>query len=284
MVDNKEQPGQKLRRARERLGLRYRDVKEASIGIAQAYGNNEFQIGLSRLADIETKGTVPSLFRLYSLCAIYKLSFNAVLRWYGIDLEHLAVDARHFSLRSTTVFDMDAPERFQFDVPLGVGGEFDNRKTSFLGEQMEKWGKTGAAMMGGIEARHGRYGLLGTDDWSMWPLIPPGSILHLDDRKTKPAQDNWTTEYDRPIYFIEHRERFQCGWCSLRGDQLIVQAHPSHKSAPQVYRYPGEVDIIGQVIGIATRMGQVKPPHIGFSTNRESLQNRTRASGALGPE
>ena len=60
-VDATNEPGQKLRRARERLGLRYRDVEEASQRIAFRHGNDEFSIGLSRLADIENKGTLPSL-------------------------------------------------------------------------------------------------------------------------------------------------------------------------------------------------------------------------------
>ena len=68
-----EEAGQKLRRARERLNLRYRDVEEASLRIAERRKNPEFVIALSRLADIENKGTLPTLYRLYSLCAIYRL-------------------------------------------------------------------------------------------------------------------------------------------------------------------------------------------------------------------
>src|SRR5574341_364506 len=55
---NMEDAGQKLKRARERLNLRYRDVEEASLRIAEKRGNGEFGIALSRLADIENKGTV----------------------------------------------------------------------------------------------------------------------------------------------------------------------------------------------------------------------------------
>ena len=74
-----EEAGQKLKRARERLNLRYRDVEEASNQIAARHSNDEFSIALSRLADIENKGTVPTIYRLYALCAIYRLDFNEVL-------------------------------------------------------------------------------------------------------------------------------------------------------------------------------------------------------------
>lgn len=280
VLENREVAGQKLRRARERLGLKYRDVKEASQELAKAYSNNEFIIGLSRLADIETKGTVPSLFRAYSLCVIYKLNFNSVLRWYGINLEHLPADARHFGLLTTSIFDIDAPDRLQIEVPMKMAGDFDLRKTSFLGQQVETWGKLSMAMLGSMQVKKGRYAFLGTEDWSMWPLIPPGSFLQIDEARIKPSQDSWTSEYDRPIYFIEHREGFVCGWCSQRGEQLIVQSHPSYGGVPRIYKYPGEVDVVGQVTGIATRIGQAKPPHTHFSTDQESLRNRKRASGA----
>ena len=65
-----EEPGQKLKRIRERLNLRYRDVEEASLKISALRGSDEFTIVLSRLADMENKGTVPTIFRLYTLCAI----------------------------------------------------------------------------------------------------------------------------------------------------------------------------------------------------------------------
>ena len=81
--------GQKLRRARERLDLRYRDVEEASLRIAERHHNPEFSIALSRLADIENRGTVPTIYRLYSLVSIYNLDFSEVLRWYGVDLTAL---------------------------------------------------------------------------------------------------------------------------------------------------------------------------------------------------
>ena len=71
-----ERPGEKLRHARERLQLTYRDVVEASQQIARRRNSEEFAVALSRLADIENKGTLPTIYRLYTLCAIYRL-----VRW-----------------------------------------------------------------------------------------------------------------------------------------------------------------------------------------------------------
>ncbi len=102
-------PGRQLRRIRERLRLKYRDVEEASQQIARSRGRQEFSVGLSRLADIENKGTLPSLYRLYSLCVIYGLNFHTALTWYGIDLDDLAGDAAKLPLRETRLIDFTRP-------------------------------------------------------------------------------------------------------------------------------------------------------------------------------
>src|SRR5216683_1161558 len=88
-----EEAGQKLKRVRERLNLRFRDVEEASTKIAARRGSDEFTVALSRLADIENKGTMPSIYRLYSLCAIYRLDLYEVLSWYGISMNTVPADA-----------------------------------------------------------------------------------------------------------------------------------------------------------------------------------------------
>src|ERR1051326_4514068 len=55
-----ERAGARLRRTRERLKLTYRDVEQASQVVAGRRGNEEYAIPISRLADIENKGTLPS--------------------------------------------------------------------------------------------------------------------------------------------------------------------------------------------------------------------------------
>src|SRR4029077_10897103 len=58
-----EDAAQKLKRMRERLGLKYRDVEEATARIASARQSDEFLVSLSRLSDIENKGTMPTMYR-----------------------------------------------------------------------------------------------------------------------------------------------------------------------------------------------------------------------------
>src|ERR1700683_4905763 len=125
-----ERAGEKLSQARKRLGLPYRDVVEASQIIARRRNSDEFAIALSRLADIENKGTVPTIYRLYTLCAIYRLDWKEVLRWYGVPLELLPSDAlqiRHQEAHALHFTPEDAAA-----IPPGLDREIDLNKTTFF--------------------------------------------------------------------------------------------------------------------------------------------------------
>jgi transcriptional regulator with XRE-family HTH domain len=63
-------PGLRLRQARERLGLTYRDVETASYELAALRGSPNFVMHISRLADIENGNIVPGLHKFYTLAAL----------------------------------------------------------------------------------------------------------------------------------------------------------------------------------------------------------------------
>ncbi len=65
----------------------------ASLKIADKYHNDDFAVLINRVSEIENRNLVPSVHKLYSLCAIYRLDFQEVLEWYGISLGALPSDA-----------------------------------------------------------------------------------------------------------------------------------------------------------------------------------------------
>jgi transcriptional regulator with XRE-family HTH domain len=243
-----ERAGVKLKQVREKLGLTYRDVEKASQEVAARHANDEFAIALSRLADIENKGTVPTIYRLYSLCAIYRLDFNETLRWYGIPIEMLSAEALRIPLRQTHTMHFNPPG--PFPIPMPFERELDFRQTTFLSQVIRRWGKSGLSFLNGWDLRQHQFGLIGLDDWSMHPVLHPGSLVLIDQNRRRIATTGWTSELDRPIYFVEHRGGFRCGWCVLEGGSLMLQPHPSSQEKPVVFA-AGQVDIIGQVTGVA---------------------------------
>ena len=243
-----ERPGEKLKRARERLKLTYRDVEKACHQLAERHANDEFAIALSRLADIENKGTVPTIFRLYSLCAVYRLDWEEVLGWYGVPLELLPAEALRTPLNETHAAEFQPAARVMVPHPADV--QIDLNSTTFLSHVIRNWGKTGLSFLNGWDPRQYRYGFIGLEDWSMYPVLRPGSLVLIDESRRRIATDGWINEMDRPIYFLEHRGGYLCGWCTSLEDRILVQPHPASHRKPGLYGV-GEVDVIGQVAGVA---------------------------------
>ena len=89
--------------------------------------------------DIETKGILPSIFRLYTLSVIYRRDFRELMSWYGVDLNNLPAD-----------FGLVAPPKSHYSdalsgvssvqVPMRMDPAFDERRTSNLGRMVEQWG------------------------------------------------------------------------------------------------------------------------------------------------
>jgi len=76
----------------------------------------------------------------------------------------------------------------------------------------------------------------------------------IDETQRRVASSGWTNEFERPIYFFEHRKGYACAWCNLTEDHLILQPHPASECSPQIYSYPQEIDVVGQVAGVAMRL------------------------------
>lgn len=253
-----DEAGQKLKRVRERLNLRFRDVEEASIKIAARRNNDEFIIALSRLADIENKATVPSMFKLYSLCAIYRLEPSDVLSWYGIPLSALPGDAAVIEHERTHLIGF-RPEEGEVQVPLALDPGLDLSRTIFLSRMIQRWGVIPLMLLNKLDLRSYRYGYIGSEDRFMDPLIPPGSLVVIDESRRRIATSGWRNEFERPIYFLEHRDGYRCGWCSFRDGQITVQPHPASLSDPEVYRHPEEIEVVGQVTRVAMTLDRPGP-------------------------
>jgi transcriptional regulator with XRE-family HTH domain len=256
-----EDPGQKLRRIRERLNLRVRDVEQASLKIADKYHNDDFAVLINRISEIENRNLVPSIHKLYSLCATYRLDFQEVLEWYGISLGSLPADASCVEVPQTHILSFRAGDArggvsSEVLLPLALDPGLDPRRTTYLTRMVQRWGKLPLLFLESLNLKEQRYALIGTDDWFMHPLLQPGTFISIDETQQKIASSGWNTEFERPIYFFEHRQGFACGWASLNADQLIVIPHPLSSCSPQVYKYPNDIDLIGQVSGIAMRLDQ----------------------------
>jgi len=236
-----------------------RDVESASARIAARHGNDEFAISPSRLSDIETKGLIPSIFRFYSLAVIYRCDLREMLSWYGIDLNATAADL-NLSLPPKSHLSGVLPGATVVQMPTRLDPAFDPRRTSNLGRMVEQWGLVPLTYLAQFASDRYTYGYVGSEDFTMYPLLPPGTFLQVDESRNKILQGMWRSEYERPIYFVETRDGYTCCWCTLRQESrqehVVLQPHPLSPVPVRVLRHPQEAEVIGQVVGIAVRLGE----------------------------
>jgi transcriptional regulator with XRE-family HTH domain len=251
-------PGQRLRLVREQSGLTIREVESASLKIAAQHHNDDFAVPLSRLSDIETKSTVPSIYRLYSLAVIYRRDVRELMSWYGVDLDRIAADLKVIDLpKSHRTEVLDAVKTIQ--MPVKIDSRFDPTKTVELGRIIQQWGEVPLAFLGGLAKAKYAYGYVGRDDYTMYPILQPGSFLQIDQSKDEIVNGVWRSEYERPIYFVETRDGFACSWCTVKRDQLILQSHPLSPVPVRILAYPKDAEVVGQVVGIAMKLGDRHP-------------------------
>jgi transcriptional regulator with XRE-family HTH domain len=253
--------GQRLRALREKCGLTVRDVEAASEAIATGKGNPEFAISISRLSDIETKGILPNIFRIYSLSVIYKTGFNELVSWFGVDEGEWQADLSLVSSPKTQMLGVTYRTE-SVSIPVSIDDSFDIGITTDIGRAIQRWGDVPLAFVRALAADPYIYAYVGNNDFSMYPLILPGSFLQVDENRTKVENGPWASEYERPIYFIETRERFHIGWCTTTGSNLVVQPHPLSGEQIRTYKQPHEAEILGQVVGVAMRLAWRSEVHL----------------------
>lgn len=241
-------PGLHLRQARERLGLTYRDVERASYGIACRYGKSEFIVHISRLADIENRSVVPSLYKLYSLSVIYHLSPLEVCGWYEVPMDQHFGDGTQVKAPMTHL----AAPPSAFRIPVRFDPGFDPRRTEFLSRMVQQWGPLEGGLVNGHS--HYRYGYVGLEDRRMYPLLRPGSLVQVDTSLRRIENGAWTNEFDRPLYFVNVGNGYRCGWFHVEGNRLVMQPHVLSRCLPEVWKLPEEAEVVGRVVGVVTRL------------------------------
>ncbi len=262
-------PGLRLRQVRERLGLTYRDVETSSYELAMRRGSPDFIIHISRLADLENRNVVPSLHKLYTLSVLYHLNPLELFSWYDVPLEECFEDGACFTAPQTHL----AAPPSGLRVPLRFDPAFDPRRTDFLSRMVERWGHFEGALVKG-NPRH-CYGYIGLNDRRMMPLLRPGSLVLVDAEMRHVEDDGWTSEHDRPMYFVDVRDGYRCGWFHQLPGKLAMQPHPLSRSAPESWRWPEEAEVVGKVIGVVMRLNEPwSTASVEFPATREGSRKR----------
>jgi transcriptional regulator with XRE-family HTH domain len=253
-------PGVRLKEIRARLGITTRDVAEQSLKIAENEGNPEFAISHGWLADLEANGGSPSIYKLFSISAIYRIRFADLLLLFGIDLNRVGNYQLAKSVPKTYLLtQVDQDQTTAVSFPVRFDPAFSVRDTSLISRMVELWGQLPISMIQNLDLRHHTYGYIGSEDFTMFPMLRPGSFVQIDPRATRVQPFKGRTEFDRPIYFVELRGGYACGWCEIQNGNLLLVPHPLSSCSVRQYAYETEAEIVGQVTGVAMRIVEFSP-------------------------
>ena len=201
-------------------------------------------------------GPLPSVPKLFSLSAIYRINFVELLSLFGIDLERIGLHQLEIRLPKThpaklEVYNEDRTVTF----PVNFHEEFSLEKTTLLSRIVKIWGEVPISVIRHLDIRAFAYGYVGLRDHTMDPLVPPGSFVQIDNKVREVLRpSSWRTELDRPIYFVRTPSGYACSWCELKRDQLTLVPHPLSRTRLRHFAYPREAEIIGRVTGVAMRI------------------------------
>ena len=224
--------GQELKTLRNRRNITVREVEQASRRIADVKGDKRFCISNGWLAQLENGVSEPSICKLFSLSVIYRTNFLELVRLYNVDVND--------------------KEKYE-PVADPYITQLITQKTNTDDEVISNSNETSLiAPTNGGDPRNILHAHLGLADFTMFPMIRPGAFLKIDPAQNKLVTNAWRNEYERPIYFVELRDAYACGWCELQGNQLLIIPHPSSPASVRRFTFPREAEIAGRVIGYST--------------------------------
>jgi transcriptional regulator with XRE-family HTH domain len=250
-----QRPSEQLKAIRTRLGITTREVAELSQKLADTEGNPEYAISNAWLTQVENSDSVPSIFKLYALSVIFRIKFNDLLVLFGVDLQKINQHQSELQLPNThlaqiEVYDSERTVSF----PIRFDRSFDIDNTNLLNRMVETWGEVPISLIQSLDLRHSLYGYVGLRDFTLHPLLRPGSFVQIDQRVRKIRPARWRTEHDRPIYFVELRDGYACAWCDLQDGHLLLLPHPLSPVSVRRFSYGVEAEIVGQVTAVAMRL------------------------------
>src|SRR5215469_2611264 len=257
MVGRKPSPsaGERLRAFRERLGLTTRDVEARSQQIAEERRNREYYLSHAWVTDIENGKFKPSIYKIYSLSAIYHVGCTEVLSCFGLPIGELGRYRASIGVPKTHLLGAETDLQTEtVSLPVRFKPEFQLEKTNLLAQVIEKWDQIPVGFLQHLDLHKSVYGYIGLEDYTLYPLIRPGSLVEIDANQRKLTGEKWKTEYDRPIYFVELRDGYLCSWCEVDRDELIVIPHPHSNQDVRRFGYPSQAEIVGRVTGVAMRI------------------------------
>jgi hypothetical protein len=247
--------GDWIRKLREERFLRAREIERLSRRIADVTGNPDYYVSHASLADIEA-GAVPSIFKLFSLACSLGVSYDELLRVFGVNLREVERFAASPDPSRTALLPSDIEER-ALPFRLKFSSDLIHQETTLLPPKPEDWPLPFGLFH--VDAQRYRFALVGAKDDTMGDLIPPGSFVEVDTRQNVAQTFAWRALRERPIYLIWHAHGYTCCWCQQERGELVMVPHPSSDQPVRHVKTPRDATIVGRVVAAWVPFAQLEP-------------------------
>jgi transcriptional regulator with XRE-family HTH domain len=248
-----------LRRIREDLGFSTREVERRSGIVVRQRKYRDYFVSHTYLSNLEKGAAYPHLLKLETLGNIYWRSTIVLVSLFGFSSHDPSPEDARLALPKTSLVtplsatedtgeSIYAPMRLQENVDLG--------STSLVSRMFKDWAQIPVALLQRLDLHNSLYGYVGAHDYTLFPLIRPGSFVQIDPRQRRIAT-SWKGEFERPVYFLELREGYACCWCEIQDRQLMILSTPQSGLKSRSVRYPGDVEVIGRVIAVTMRIADI---------------------------
>ena len=260
--ETKVSAGAKLREIRERLGLSVRDVQERSLLLCAQHHSDNYKLSRAWVTEVEKGRFVPASVKMASLCAVYGIEISEVQKMYGIDPTDVRVEHPYFGPPKTYLLS-------PFEIPHEDSGPGEDRpkrmklgETNLVTRLIDRWGALPVPLLRKFALKRSVYGYIGMEDFTLSPLIVPGTFVQIDVKQNYIrrtfSQTPSQSHFARPVYFLDVRTGYACGYCELKDGILTLIPHPDSGEPIRTFKYPDEVTIVGRVTHIAMRIEEEK--------------------------
>ena len=245
-----------------RLGLSVRDVEKLSIELANNRHNPYLSFSRTWITDVENGRFVPGSFKMAGLAEIFGMPLVEIHKLYGVPPGgDITKERPVFRPPNTHLLAPAADSSEGETAPEDLPAEIRVEETNLLVGMVDIWGDVPVPLLRRLGLRRSLYGYIGTKDRTMSPLLPPGTFVQIDAKQTQVKKGSskkptGQSPFARPIYFLDIRTGYACGWCEIKDGVLTLIPHPDSGEETRTFRYPSEVSIVGRVTGIARTIGE----------------------------
>jgi len=245
--------GKRLRAKRERRHLSIRDVEKFSQRIVEEKNNPAYYISHNWVSDLENGRSKPRLAKFHSLSLIYGCDITEILSLCGLTISDLDQDRGLIALPYTHLSPSTISQVQPIVSPsMKVPDKALLERTNMVHRMFQGLGQMPLFLAQHAGTSDVLYGYVGTEDYTLDPLIRPGAFVQIDPHQNRVVKGVWPSEHERPVYFVELRDdRYACSWCDHEGNRLLLVPYPKSQVPIRSLRYPQEAEIVGRVTGIA---------------------------------